>query len=158
MDNNYIKRLFHVCVTVENIEDALKFYVGVLGLKSIGSLRNEKSKGDVLGLPGEDIEINADHLEGSETKNATVIDLVQYIKPKPNTSRPPKDLNRLGITRMAFGVDDIDSVYTKLTARNDIDFLCKPTMLNAPGGGWLKVCTFIDPFGVTLELIESGQE
>jgi len=39
----YVKKLFHVCITVEDIEEALAFYSGVLGMHSIGSLRNEKS-------------------------------------------------------------------------------------------------------------------
>ena len=46
--NRYINRLFHVCITVANIEEALEFYCGVLGLESIGALRNEKAPGAVL--------------------------------------------------------------------------------------------------------------
>lgn len=153
----YIKRLFHVCITVPDIEEALRFYRDVLGLESIGSLRNEKSDGAVLGLPGQEIEIHADHLCGMDKENATVIDLIQYINPVPNMIYPPDDLNRIGLTRMAFGVENIDTIYEKLKRRSDIVFVCEPMDLNAPGGGWLKVFTFRDPYGVTLELIESGQ-
>jgi catechol 2,3-dioxygenase-like lactoylglutathione lyase family enzyme len=31
--DRYIKKLFHVCITVPDIEEALEFYQGVLGLR-----------------------------------------------------------------------------------------------------------------------------
>jgi len=152
----YVQKLFHVCITVEDIEAALAFYCGVLGMHSIGSLRHEKADGKLLGHEGE-IEIHAEHLCGSIEEGATVIDLVQYLNPKAEISDTSKGLNRTGITRMAFGVDKIDDIYEKLSQRGDIEFYCKPMKLNKPGGGWLKVVTFKDPFGVVLELIESGE-
>ena len=79
--DRYINKLFHVCITVPDIEKALAFYRGVLGLESIGSLRNEKSDGAVLGFPGQEIEIHADHLCGKLSDNATVIDLIEFVKP-----------------------------------------------------------------------------
>jgi catechol 2,3-dioxygenase-like lactoylglutathione lyase family enzyme len=50
--DRYINKLFHVCITVPDIEEALGFYRDVLGLESIGSLRNEKADGAGLGFPG----------------------------------------------------------------------------------------------------------
>jgi hypothetical protein len=79
--DRYIKKLFHVCITVPDIDEALDFYQGVLGLESVGSLRNEKTDGAALGFPGQEIEIHADHLSGKITDNATVIDLIQFVKP-----------------------------------------------------------------------------
>ena len=40
----------HGPVAQGDIEEALKFYCGVLELKSIGALRNERAPGAVLGL------------------------------------------------------------------------------------------------------------
>jgi catechol 2,3-dioxygenase-like lactoylglutathione lyase family enzyme len=81
--DQYMTKLFHVCITVPDIEGALKFCRDIVGLKSMGSLRNEKADGNVLGLtPGEEIEISAGHLCGKITDNATVIDLIEYIRPK----------------------------------------------------------------------------
>lgn len=151
----YVKKLFHVCITVEDIEAAFSFYSGVLGMHSIGSLRNEKSDGKLLGHEGE-IEIHAEHLCGSMEENATVIDLLEYIHPKAEISDTTRGLNHTGITRMAFEVANIDDIYDKLSQRGDINFYCEPMKLNKLGGGWLKVVTFKDPFGIVLELIESG--
>lgn len=153
--DRYINRLFHVCITVADIEAALEFYCGVLGLESIGKLRGERAPGEILGFPGQMIEIHADHLVGKEKENATVIDLIEFVSPKTVVNKNPSaPLNHAGINRMAFGVDDTDAIYAKLKARGDITFLCEPQVVIAPTGGKFKILTFKDPFDNILEVIE----
>ena len=153
--DQHINRLFHVCITVPDIEEGLRFYRDVLGLKSIGSLRNEKADGKVLGFPaGEEIAVNADHLCGQLTENATVVDLIEYIHPKTVVGEGPyKAMNQVGITRMAFDVDNVHELYEKLRQRGDVEILCEPMKLNSVDGGWHEVVTFKDPYGIVLELI-----
>lgn len=150
-----LNRLFHVCITVTDINAALEFYCGVLELKSIGSLRHERAPGGILGFPDQIIDIHADHLVGKNAENATVIDLIEFVSPKtvPATG-PGAPLNHAGINRMAFDVDSTDAVYEKLKARGDIVFLCEPQVVIAPTGGKFKILTFKDPFGNVLEVIE----
>lgn len=151
----YINRLFHVCITVPDIEASLAFYRDVLGLESIGSLRNEKADGAVLGFPGQEIEIHADHLCGKDKQNATVIDLIQFLTPQTVVADGPyAQMNHVGITRMAFDVDDTDAIHAKLLERGDIQMLCDPQTVDAPTGGTLRILTFKDPLGIVLELIE----
>ncbi|MHA6195332.1 VOC family protein [Pseudomonas wadenswilerensis] len=153
--DRYINRLFHVCITVADIDAALEFYCGVLGLESIGKLRGERAPGEILGFPGQIIEIHADHLVGKEKENATVIDLIEFVEPKTVVNKnPAAPLNHAGINRMAFGVDDTDAIYAKLKARGDIEFLCEPQVVIAPTGGKFKILTFKDPFDNILEVIE----
>lgn len=153
--NQDINRLFHVCVAVPDIEKALEFYQGVLGLQSIGSLRHEKSDGTMLGFPGKEIEIHANHLCGKLTENATVIDLIEFIDPPTDTREGPYRLmNHVGITRMAFDVDDADAIYERLRARGDIEILCEPATVQAPTEGFFRIVTFKDPHGIVLEVIE----
>ena len=150
-----INRLFHVCITVADIDAALKFYCEVLGLKSIGALRHERAPGEVLGFPGQTIEIHANHLVGQNAENATVIDLIEFVSPKTEVSTGPgAPLNHAGINRMAFDVDSTDAIHAKLKARGDIVFLCEPQVVIAPTGGKFKILTFKDPFGNVLETIE----
>lgn len=153
--DRYINRLFHVCITVADIDAALEFYCNVLGLESIGKLRHERAPGEVLGFPGQMIEIHADHLVGTQKENATVIDLIEFVSPKTvvNTG-PSAPLNHAGINRMAFSVDSTDAIHEKLKARGDIVFLCEPQTVIAPTGGKFKILTFKDPFGNVLEVIE----
>jgi extradiol dioxygenase family protein len=153
--DHYINRLFHVCITVPDIEEALAFYCDVLGLESIGSLRHETTDGAVLGFPGQQIEIHANHLVGKDKENATVIDLIEWLTPQTEIGDGPyKLMNHVGITRMAFAVDDTDAIHTKLLERGDIEFLCEPQSVEAPTGGTLRILTFKDPLGIVLELIE----
>lgn len=153
--DRYINRLFHVCITVADIDAALEFYCGVLGLESIGKLRHERAPGEILGFPNQIIEIHADHLVGKDKENATVIDLIEFVEPKTvvNTAASAP-LNHAGINRMAFGVDDTDAIHEKLKARGDIVFLCEPQTVIAPTGGKFKILTFKDPFDNVLEVIE----
>src|ERR1700755_97622 len=107
----YINRLFHVCITVPDIDEALAFYQDVLGLESIGSLRNERSDGAVLGFPGREIVIHANHLRGKHADNAPVIDLIEFVEPDTVVGEGPYgQMNHVGITRMAFDVDDTDAI------------------------------------------------
>jgi catechol 2,3-dioxygenase-like lactoylglutathione lyase family enzyme len=153
--DRYINRLFHVCITVPDIEEALAFYRDVLGLESIGSLRNEKADGAVLGFPGQEIEIHADHLCGKRKDGATVIDLIEFVSPRTIVGDGPyHQMNHVGITRMAFDVDDTDAIHAKLLQRGDIEMLCEPQSVVAPTGGTLRILTFKDPLGIVLELIE----
>jgi catechol 2,3-dioxygenase-like lactoylglutathione lyase family enzyme len=150
-----IDRLFHVCIAVPDIEEALAFYVGVLGLRSIGSLRHEKSDGTMLGFPGQEIEIHANHLCGRLTENATVIDLIEFVNPPTDASEGPYALmNHVGITRMAFAVDDADAVHERLRSRGDVEILCAPMTVQAPTEGYFRIVTFKDPLGIVLEVIE----
>jgi extradiol dioxygenase family protein len=153
--DRYINRLFHVCITVADIDAALEFYCGVLGLESIGKLRHERAPGEILGFPNQVIEIHADHLVGKDKENATVIDLIEFVEPKTVVNKSASaPLNHAGINRMAFGVDDTDAIHEKLKARGDIVFLCEPQVVIAPTGGKFKILTFKDPFDNVLEVIE----
>lgn len=160
MGKSYCKQIFHVCITVEDIDKALDFYCGVLGMHSTGALRGEKSDGALLGFPGQTIEINANHLEGSaKLESPTVIDLIEYITPKTYVGDGPvKDMNKVGLTRMAFGVEDLLGVYGELKQRDDVKFVCEPVLLNAPTGGYLMAVSFYDPFGNFLEFLEHLDE
>lgn len=156
--DRYINRLFHVCITVPDIEKALEFYQGVLGLESIGRLRNERSDGTVLGFPGREILIHADHLRGKLSDNATVIDLIEFVEPSTIIGKGPYgQTNHVGITRLAFEVDDTDAIYEKLRECGDIEFLSAPATVRAPDEGYLRILTFKDPHGIVLELIEHRQ-
>ncbi|UQX10992.1 VOC family protein [Candidatus Mycobacterium methanotrophicum] len=153
--DRYINRLFHVCITVPDIDEALAFYQDVLGLESIGSLRNERSDGAVLGFPGREIVIHANHLRGKHTDNATVIDLIEFVEPATVVGEGPYgQMNHVGITRMAFDVDDTDAIYDTLRRRGDVELLCEPATVQAPTDGFLRILTFKDPHGIVLELIE----
>jgi catechol 2,3-dioxygenase-like lactoylglutathione lyase family enzyme len=142
-------------ITVPDIDEALEFYLGVLGLESVGSLRNEKTDGAALGFPGQEIGIHADHLSGKPKDNATVVDLIQVVKPATIVDeRRHRETNHVGITRIAFEVEDIDAIYENLRTRGDIELLGQPAPVRSPTKGAVRILTFKDSHGIILELIE----
>jgi extradiol dioxygenase family protein len=81
--------------------------------------------------------------------------LIEWLTPQTEIGDGPyKLMNHVGITRMAFAVDDTDAIHAKLLERGDIEFLCEPQSVEAPTGGTLRILTFKDPLGIVLELIE----
>ena len=159
MSVNYVQKLYHVAITVDNIDEAMKFYCDVLGLHTLGSLRGEESDGALLGFPGQRIKINAEHLVGEDSDNATVIDLIEFIVPGTLEGKGPvTEMNRIGIDRLAFDVKNLDELYATLKSRDDIHFICEPLILNKPTGGFFKAITFRDPYGITMEFLESFDE
>ena len=159
MATEYVQKLYHVAITVRDIEEAMKFYCDVLGLRTLGSLRGEESDGALLGFPGQRIKINAEHLVGKDADNATVIDLIEFVIPGTLEGKGPvTEMNRVGIDRLAFDVKNLDELYQKLKARGDVEFICEPLILNKPTGGFFKAITFRDPFGITMEFLESFDE
>ena len=62
--------------------------------------------------------------------------------------------NHVGITRIAFEVDDTDAIYEKLRTRGNVDILGKPATVTSPTTGSLRILTFKDPHGIILVVIE----
>jgi len=50
----------------------------------------------------------------------------------------------VGITRVAFEVDDTDAIYEKLRTRGDIEFLSQLATVRSPTKGSLRILTFKD--------------
>lgn len=148
-------RLFHVCIAVADIEAALDFYCGLLGLESMGKLRNERTSGCALGFPALEIEMHADHLVGMHENNAVAIDLIELVAPPGLVATglfSPLGLARVGC--MVFDVDDSGAIYQKLRVRGDIAFLRRPQLCTTAAGIRLKMLKFQDPFGNSLQLVE----
>jgi catechol 2,3-dioxygenase-like lactoylglutathione lyase family enzyme len=153
----YFQKIFNVGITVPDIEEALKFYRDVLGLKSTVSLRNEKQDGKLLGFtPGEEIEVHAEHLGVKNAANGTEIGLLEFIKPKTIVDKGPyKQRNHVGINCIFFDVDNVDEIYEKLRERGDVEIICEPRKMPSPDGGWHKPMTIRDPYGILLGIVEN---
>jgi hypothetical protein len=81
---------------------------------------------------------------------------VQFIDP-PQQWQPYPTLNNIGICRIAFLVDDIDSVYAELH-RIGVEFVAPLNHFDVPRGSKIGVVCFKDPDGTVLELISSEIE
>ncbi len=155
--NRYFKKIFNTGVIVPDLEEALEFYQGVLGLVSTVSVRNEKLDGALLGFtPGEDIEINSEHLGVENAPGGSEIALMEFINPRTIVDdRPRKPINHVGFQFIFFDVANVDEVYEKLRQRGDVEIVGKPKKMHSPDGGWHKAMSIRDPYGTLLGIVEN---
>ena len=144
-----MEAIFHTGVTVSNLDRSIAFYRDQLGLElAMGPTEifcgEELSQG--LGVPGACLRLAVFKIgDGS-------LELLEYSAP-PSPVAKPMPPNTLGAMHVAFEVTDIQARVKELEARG-IKFLSKPNLVaDGPLKGW-NWCYFLDPDGITLELVE----
>ena len=137
----------HTGFVVKNLEESIKFYRDILGLKvTIRRERTGKPIDQVVGYTS--THIKAAMLTIDENH---YVELIQYLNPEPNTQMPT-DRNILGASHLAFMVDDIEKEFEKLIS-NGAQKLNEPVSLTLHR----KACYLQDPDGNWVELIEDNE-
>lgn len=148
-----LRRIHHVSFTVSNMEKSLAFYRDLLEMSVIWDSAGEILKEDlrrfletITGIVN--VKMRQVYLD---TGNNQILELIQYFSPegvpvKSQTCDP-------GSIHVAFFVDDIWQLYTKLTAEG-IQFRSPPVKIV---GGPLEdgyAAYLLDPDGITIEPIQ----
>lgn len=156
-----IKRIYHVGVNCTDMRRSTRFYSGLLGMHATPVTIPEhlREKWDVaakkiLGLEV-DGRINAEPylLAGSESAEATYIDLIEWRSPR-TFGRPYETMTNIGIARVALFVDDVDATYERLVS-NGIKCLSEPRTLVVDSGAEFRCVAFRDPDGTVMECIQT---
>lgn len=137
----------HTGLVVSDLGRSLEFYGGLLGLEVIGR-KTEKGPyiDSLVGI--KDVELEWIKMR---TQDGYIIELLKYIShPDASSSAAPARSNRLGCSHVAFTVNDIDSLYEKLTAEG---FACNSKPQVSPDGK-VKLVYAHDPDGIILELVQ----
>ena len=138
-------RLTHIGICVSDWERSLHFYRDVLGCTEVGRL--ELGGAPVAKLNGmPDAKVRMVFLE----RDGWRLELFAFSVPDwigPQEARP---MNQLGLTHLAFRVDDLDAVCAQIEAAGG--HLLADTRLDLPGS--TCVIMALDPDGVRLELLE----
>lgn len=143
-----VSHVHHTGLTVSDLERSVGFYCGMLGCHVVS--RQEKAGGylaKIVGSPSAHVRMV--HLRAPHGE--LIIELFEYVK--PGSVVQPLEPWRIGNAHLAFVVDDLAAVYSKLRAQG-VEFVSEPvdidTGVNAGGKGlYLR-----DPDGITLELFE----
>lgn len=144
-----IERIFHFNINSTNIDRSVAFYE-LLGFKVILDFRDGMSSAEMataFGLPVANLK--GVHMRIGDEPNATRIDLLEFIDPKP-TGEPYPHLYHNGIARMCLKTSNIKQDYEELKSKG-VEFLSEPQLL--PGTTVSIVC-FKDPDGTFVELLE----
>jgi catechol 2,3-dioxygenase-like lactoylglutathione lyase family enzyme len=123
----------HTTLSVSNLDNALAFYQGVLGLPALGQLIFNDDRGFVITY--------------LQFGNA-VLEIFSFAKPTIYHTWNP-DETVLGLKHLGMLVDDVDAVAARLVEKG-VRIIYPPN--DALGN--VKTCFFADPDGNALELID----
>jgi catechol 2,3-dioxygenase-like lactoylglutathione lyase family enzyme len=146
--------IWHYSFHVSDLDASIGFYAGLLGMELVH--RQEQANAYTRRLVGyPDARLLVAQLRVPVAPTGTVsshtLELVEYVVPRP----APVPLERAlpGTGHLAFAVDDIAAEHDRLRAAG-VRFVSAPNAITAGvnTGGW--ACYFVDPDGITLELVQ----
>ena len=140
-----VTNIRHAGIVVSDMERSLRFYRDLLGMEVWADF-NENSDyvQAVTNVPGANVR-----MVKLKAADGVSIELLQYISHPQDVPVPSKACD-VGCNHVALQVDDLDSLYEKLSAAG-IHFNAPPSV--SPDGG-AKVTYCRDPEGVLIELVE----
>jgi len=145
-----MRAIDHVGLTVTDLDRAVEFWCGRLGLRLLQ--RVTENDPDIAALIGEDsVEVEIADLDAGDGR---IIELIKYIRPagRPVRARSSDP----GSTHIALRVDDLDEALARLEGSGARQISRHPVLLHDPGGAWdgVACCYIADPDGIIVELVQ----
>jgi catechol 2,3-dioxygenase-like lactoylglutathione lyase family enzyme len=142
-------RLHHIGITVSNLERSLDFYRAAFGLDPgmTFEITSGPRQAAALDLPEHRQRVALMPI------GDFVVELIEFIPTRRDFDMRQDDV---GYAYMAFGVDDLEAVYARLTERG-LKFNSEPIVsadIEPVAGS--KFCILKDPDGKNIEFIEVG--
>ena len=134
----------HIGIVTDNLDDALSFYVDLLGFKV---KNHNKESGPFIStiLGFKKASVTTVKLEAPD---GNLIELLQY--KSPAGKKVQRNINDLGLSHIAFTVGDLDSICESLTEAG-AQFI-SPPVVNPEKTAKVAFCR--DPQGNILELVQ----
>lgn len=143
-----IKDIHHFSLTVSDMDRSLDFYTEILEAHVRSDVViQETNDHSVTSIRGAKLRIVFLLVHGF------LVELIQYLSPigEPLKTRTCDT----GSAHIAFVVDNIDATYQDLR-RKGVRFKSQPIITGNDPGAIVKCVYFLDPDGITLELVELG--
>ena len=134
-----VGRIYHVGLTVSDLERSIAFYRDVLGLEFQGEIFMEGEETDKM-FRRVNCKARVAYLNGSKAVEAPPVELIQFVNNE--VKKVPSDLFTTSISEVCFYTDDIDSAYKHLVD-NNVECLSEP-----------QYFYFRDPDGIILEMMQ----
>ena len=145
-DHQGMKNIRHIGLVVSSIDNALRFYRDLLGLKIDSS--TDESGNLISELIGHE-RVKLKTVKLCAVDNGTRLELIELINPKPILNKG-YELTNKGFTHIALTVNNLEEIYTKLKEKG-IQFNSPPKISS---NGSLKLTFCRDFEGNFLELIQ----
>ena len=149
---NMVGRIYHVGLTVSDLNRSIAFYRDILGLEFQGEIFMEGEETDKM-FRKENCKARVAYLNGSKALEAPPVELIQFVDSKIH--KEESDLFTTSISEVCFYTDDINSVY-KTLIENHVECLSEPQYFDfrADGFGESRAFYFRDPDGIILEMMQ----
>ena len=151
-----VRGVWHFSFTVSDLERSVEFYCTLLGMKLVHrqDQDNPYTK-KLVGYPDASLRVAQLAIDGTPAGvSGHVLELVQYVTPvfaphPPGTAFPNS-------AHMALVVDDIQAMYHRLSGAG-VRFRSEPVAITAGINKGGFTVYFLDPDGITLELVQHPQ-
>ena len=147
-----VGRIYHVGLTVSDLDKSIAFYRDVLGLKFQGEIMMVGEETDKM-FQKKNCKARVAYLNGSENIETPPVELIQFVD--NDFKKVQSNLFETSISELCFYTDDIDSVY-KALIENHVECLSEPQYFDfrADGFGESRAFYFRDPDGIILEMMQ----
>lgn len=147
-----VERIYHVGLTVSDLDKSIAFYRDVLGLEFQGEILMVGEETDRM-FQKKNCQARVAYLNGSKNTKTPPVELIQFIDQK--IKKEQSDLFMTSISELCFYTDDIESIYKKLID-NNVECLSEPQYFDftEQGFGRSKAFYFRDPDGIVLEMMQ----
>jgi catechol 2,3-dioxygenase-like lactoylglutathione lyase family enzyme len=149
-----ISGFWHVSFTVSNLQTSVKWYTEVLGLELVyEQVQHNEYTSRLVAFPDAHLKVAQLRVPGLAVPvSRHHIELVEYIHPRG--ADIPLDTNRTGVGHWAFIVDDIHAEFERLRGLGVRFKAERPVAIEAGVNKGGYTVYFLDPDGITLELIQ----
>ena len=147
-----VGQIYHVGLTVSDMDRSVAFYRDILGLGFQGEILMEGPETEAMfGRKG--CRARVGYLNGSDESAMPPVELIQFLDEESRNQ--PADLFTTSVSELCFNTDDIDEVYEKLL-RNNVRCLSAPQDFDfsSSGFGRSRAFYFCDPDGIILEMMQ----
>ena len=147
-----IGRVYHVGLTVSDLDRSVSFYRDVLGLAYIGEIWMDGEETDAL-FGRKNCRARVAYLNGSEEENMPPVELIQFVGIE--AEKCPADLFTTSVSELCFYTNDIDEAYDRLR-KHHVECLSEPRDFDFTDAGFGKSRAFYfrDPDGIILEMMQ----
>jgi catechol 2,3-dioxygenase-like lactoylglutathione lyase family enzyme len=144
------RRADHVGITVSSLEDALHFFIDVLGFRFVVQTHYENTSflENIVGVKEADVTLAM--VEGPD---GHLVELLEYHAPRGRDIFKPRSCD-VGSVHLAYMVDDLGSVLAKTEAAGWMRLGEPQTVRGGPRDG-LEIVYVRGPDGITLEFLQA---